>query len=185
MNLKILLNHPLILLSAILLYFSCQTENREIKKAKEQKVFNTDTVYDENGMMKVRFIPKYKFNDFPADTILFKHATSLDLSSHADAKRFLTRLKEGFLKGINFAGHFNFVFWGCGTGCTTGLLVDIKTGKIYSGPPFIFQNISFIPSSRMVIVNPPDETGYFSPNITDDIPEIYILNNDFCFQKIQ
>jgi hypothetical protein len=57
---------------------------------------------------------------------------SPDFSSNPEAKQFITRIKEGCKEGVNFAGHFTLVYWGCGTACQYGVVVDRKTGKIYN-----------------------------------------------------
>lgn len=46
---------------------------------------------------------------------------------------FITRIKEGCKDGINFAGHYTLIYWGCGTACQYGVIVDRKTGIIYDG----------------------------------------------------
>jgi hypothetical protein len=55
--------------------------------------------------------------------------------------------------GLNFAGHYCFVYWGCGSNCQDGAVVDLKTGIVYpaitASMGFEFRN-----NSRLVIVNP-------------------------------
>ena len=34
----------------------------------------------------------------------------------------------------NFAGHCSFVYWGCGTNCMGGAVVDQQTGKVFVPP---------------------------------------------------
>ncbi len=48
-----------------------------------------------------------------------------------DARMFRTRLKESLKDGINFAGHFIFTYWGCGTSCIQGAIINAKTGVVY------------------------------------------------------
>ena len=47
------------------------------------------------------------------------------------AGSFRTRLSEGIREGVNFAGHYALVGWGCGTGCISGAIVDTRTGIVY------------------------------------------------------
>lgn len=35
---------------------------------------------------------------------------------------------------VNFAGHYIITTWGCGSGCVTGVMVDIRDGFVYSMP---------------------------------------------------
>lgn len=48
-----------------------------------------------------------------------------------DARMFRTRLREAWRGGVNFAGHFIYASWGCGTGCVQGAIIDTKTGIVY------------------------------------------------------
>jgi hypothetical protein len=47
---------------------------------------------------------------------------------------FRTRIKGGVQQGVNFAGHYSLIQFGCGTGCTQVLVTDVSTGKVYSFP---------------------------------------------------
>lgn len=55
--------------------------------------------------------------------------------------------------GLNFAGHYCFVYWGCGSECQDAAVVDLNTGVVY---PAITASLGydFKRSSRLVIVNP-------------------------------
>jgi hypothetical protein len=69
--------------------------------------------------------------------------------------------------GLNFAGHYCFVYWGCGSDCQHGVIVDIETGKVYDGPT-ASRLFEYKPWSRLLIVNTlnPKTIAYFvSPNI--------------------
>src|ERR1035438_7409686 len=41
----------------------------------------------------------------------------IDLASNPKAKDFETNLEDALASGVNFAGHFIFAQWGCGSGC--------------------------------------------------------------------
>ena len=56
-----------------------------------------------------------------------------DFKTNPDAKSFITRIKEGCKGGVNFAGHYTLIYWGCGTACQYGVVVDRKTGEIFNG----------------------------------------------------
>jgi hypothetical protein len=56
-----------------------------------------------------------------------------DFKTNPEAKSFITRIKEGCKEGVNFAGHYTLIYWGCGTACQYGVVVDRKTGKIFNG----------------------------------------------------
>ncbi|HEV2800427.1 MAG TPA: hypothetical protein VGW12_08020 [Pyrinomonadaceae bacterium] len=56
------------------------------------------------------------------------------------ARMFRTRLREDSRAGVNFAGHYTVVFWGCGTGCAQLAVVDARTGSVY-WPPLEYTDI--------------------------------------------
>ena len=55
--------------------------------------------------------------------------------------------------GLNFAGHYCFVWWGCGSDCQDSGLVDVTTGIIYQGITASL-GYEFKISSKLMIVNP-------------------------------
>jgi hypothetical protein len=48
---------------------------------------------------------------------------------------FITRLTEASKEKPDFAGHYVFAGWGCGSACAAGAIVDLATGRVYA-PPF-------------------------------------------------
>jgi hypothetical protein len=58
-------------------------------------------------------------------------ARSIDFKHSPGASGFRTRLSEGLRRGVNFAGHYVVVGWGCGTGCISGAIVDARDGRVY------------------------------------------------------
>lgn len=58
-------------------------------------------------------------------------AKSPDLKSHKDARLFRTNLRNATKEGVNFAGHYALTYWGCGSSCGVGAIVDLKTGKVF------------------------------------------------------
>lgn len=48
-----------------------------------------------------------------------------------DARMFRTRLREASKGGPNFAGHYIFAHWGCGSSCVQGAIIDTHTGVVY------------------------------------------------------
>jgi hypothetical protein len=85
-------------------------------------------------------------------------AAPLDFKSNPSAKMFKTIISNEYEKGANFAGHYSFVLWGCGSPCQSSLLVDHKTGKIYDGVSASL-GYSFRKSSQLIITNPKNEDG--------------------------
>ena len=56
-----------------------------------------------------------------------------DFSTNEEAQLFKTRITESCKEGINFAGYYTLVYWGCGTACQYGVIVNRKTGEIIDG----------------------------------------------------
>lgn len=65
-----------------------------------------------------------------------KSATRLPDFSGRDKKfaYMKTRIVEGLKAGPNFAGHYTIIRAGCGTGCTSNLMVDRTTGRVIDVP---------------------------------------------------
>lgn len=106
---------------------------------------------EENLLFALRFNPPGTFKDYPA--AVYKGRLALpDFSTNKDAKRFITRIKEGCKDGINFAGHYTIVTWGCGSPCQDGVAVDRKTGRIYDGFGSNL-GLAFQKDSKLLVVN--------------------------------
>ena len=75
-----------------------------------------------------------KFENYQAKISNRKKA-NLNLYSHKLGRKFRTAITEGYNNtNVDFGGHYIVVLWGCGTGCSNGVMVDINTGLIYSIP---------------------------------------------------
>jgi len=79
-----------------------------------------------------------------------------DFTSNPESKMFITRIQKGCENGINFAGHYTLIYWGCGTACQYGVLVDRKTGIIYDGYTSSLGS-EFKKESKYIIFNTGDE----------------------------
>jgi len=55
-------------------------------------------------------------------------------SSSASFRRFRTVIREGASRGVNFAGHYSVITIGCGTDCSSTLVVDDQSGAIFGFP---------------------------------------------------
>jgi hypothetical protein len=74
-----------------------------------------------------------KFEDFSVSESWTGPPATVKLTSHEE-RLFRTALREAAKQPPNFAGHFRFVSWGCGTMCLGGAVVDLKTGEIVQPP---------------------------------------------------
>ncbi len=50
------------------------------------------------------------------------------------AKSYRTRIRDGVLGGVNFAGRFSVVEIGCGTSCRFAYVVDVSNGEVFEFP---------------------------------------------------
>jgi hypothetical protein len=59
----------------------------------------------------------------------------IDFKSNPIAERYRTVITEKYNEfEVNFASHYIITTWGCGSGCVTGVMVDIRDGIVYSMP---------------------------------------------------
>ncbi|OXA85326.1 hypothetical protein B0A66_19670 [Flavobacterium hercynium] len=142
-----------ILIALLLLLLSCKKEENtnsdEIEKvettshyavedtivadtaavAVEEESPETESVEEESGNSNINF---EKFSvEVDKD---FKKAP-LDWASNEYSGMFKTRIIEAYKSDkIDFAGHYIGVLFGCGAGCVSGFMIDVRDGKIYSAP---------------------------------------------------
>ena len=99
-----------------------------------------------------------------AATVEKMRVRAIDFKKNPDARSFRTRLSEGLRGGINFAGHYILVGWGCGTGCTNAAIIDGRTGSVFwpdqfanldasYGEGYSEEQIEFRKNSRLLIIH--------------------------------
>lgn len=173
----------LLCIFSFFLFLSCRDNTENIKviakdslKTKEKQNRRWDTLYISSykevyvlgdsttkqiDYVSTKFEPHILFSDFPAHINSQRKQATINWNSNIEAKEFKTRITETYKnKGVNFAGHYCFVDWGCGSPCQSSVVIDVLTGKIYDGISASL-GYDFKTDSRMIIVNPPDSTGYF------------------------
>ena len=100
------------------------------------------------------FVERYKVK-----SVYIGRMAPIDFKSNLIARVYKTRISEHYkTNGVNFAGHYSFVFWGCGSPCESSAIVDVITGKVYSGPDSAF-GYRFNRDSRYVVVNQRDSVN--------------------------
>ena len=103
------------------------------------------------------------FDQYKA-TIYKGHPAALVIKGNALAEQFRTVIRTTYYStkeqvvyhgstGLNFGGHYCFVYWGCGSPCQYSAVVDLKTGIVYPGINASL-GYEFKPDSRLVVVNP-------------------------------
>jgi len=106
-----------------------------------------------------------RFDDYPAREVYTGRIAPVILDTKR-ARRFRSRLREDSRQGVNFAGHYSVVFWGCGTGCAQLAVVDAKTGRVY-WPPIDYMDIP----------SPPEDAATPHPNFRAD-SKLLVLTRD-------
>lgn len=146
-----------------------QVDNEIQKKLPEKVTQKSDTLL-------MKFTPNFYFNDFKAEIDTKKFAT-LDLESNRLGKKFRSVIIKEYQNSKNlFAGHYSFISWGCGSACQMSAIVDQHNGKIYEAPNASL-GYEFKADSKMLIINPPNSSGYFE-KCSYCTPEIYVLNEE-------
>ncbi len=96
----------------------------------------------------------------------------LDLKSHPIGRTFPTVLRRGVRQnGVNFAGWFSLVEWGCGSDCRWFAIVDLRNGRIYRDNSFVLlRGAQYRADSALIVANPryPDADNYLA-----DVPTSY------------
>lgn len=80
----------------------------------------------------------------------------LDLKSHPVGRTFPTVLRRGVRQnGVNFAGRFSLVEWGCGSDCRWFAIIDLRNGRIYRESSFVLlRGAQYRADSALFVANP-------------------------------
>lgn len=85
-------------------------------------------------------IAGYRFSDYPATLQNNSKGKSPDYAGNPAMKKNQANIRKRYTGAPNFAGTYQVLTWGCGTGCLTGVLVDTRNGKIYELPELAANN---------------------------------------------
>jgi hypothetical protein len=175
----------------LLTTYACNPHNSDEQPAdtsfviiKQNKHPAADTLYQDANRLVVRDRSStdtlLKFN--PAiDSELYSVKVEdvplpkkLDFSGFEYKRRYHTTTQYSIDRdGVNFAGHFCFVYWGCGSPCQMSAVVDLKTGKVYDGPT-ASNGYGFKKDSRLLIINPPDLNGWYYKDVFWQQPSLLL-----------
>lgn len=100
-----------------------------------------------------------KFSDYPAQVYKGKNAPLLLNSQTANFK---TRFRALAKTKPNYAGHYVVDFFGCGAGCVSGIVFNVKTGQTqflpfgglmgcYKNDEYIDQDFDFDVKSKLFV----------------------------------
>ena len=74
-----------------------------------------------------------KFDEYPVG--VWSGSPTPVIIQSPEERLYRTYLRNTAKRPPNFAGHYSFVDWGCGTNCLGGAVVDQQTGRVFQ-PPF-------------------------------------------------
>jgi hypothetical protein len=106
------------------------------------------------AQQKVTKLPK--FADYPVTEKFTGPLQPIKIVSKK-AKQYRTMLRNGYKEGVNFAGHYVLVEWGCGSPCQEHAIVDAHTGTVYVIPGETNWGVDYKPDSKLLILNPREE----------------------------
>lgn len=123
------------------------------------------------------FRTNYKFEHFPVKRInTEKRNIKLNINQSSFTQNYKTMIRESFEKEtINFAGKYILNYWGCGSPCQVGVVIDTENGKIIEIPSASV-SYKFHINSRLLILNPPDSLNYYIKDCSYCKPELYYLD---------
>lgn len=106
-----------------------------------------------------KYNPKKTFDDYQTE-LYFGQKKKINYQSNRLAREYRTVITNGYAElDINFGGHYVLITWGCGSPCSSGAIVDAKTGSVYAIPTTGF-GYSYRNNSTLLLCNPPDEKNY-------------------------
>lgn len=104
-----------------------------------------------------------QFNSYPATQS--EGSSRHRLVATPLTRNFKTAFAQAMRSPADFAGHYVTTSWGCGTGCATGAMVDVNTGKSY---PLPSADIITRPDSRLLVIK------QYSADGTEEAVEFYV-----------
>ncbi len=80
-------------------------------------------------------IAGYSFESYATAKNLAPQKAKINYASNPTAKYFKTRITASYKSGkVDFASYYITTIWGCGADCISGVMVDVRDGKIYDLP---------------------------------------------------
>ncbi len=75
--------------------------------------------------------PPPTFQDYKVADI-YKGKPATPILRTPEDREYRTRIRRGASEGANFAGHYAVVILGCGTQCSSFLIVDVQNGRVFA-----------------------------------------------------
>jgi len=86
-----------------------------------------------------------------------------------------TRIREASRAEPNFAGRYSLDYWGCGTSCQVGVVVNLVTGEVIM-IPMATLGYEYHVHSALLVVNPPEDGEVLAQRPDYSWPEYYLFN---------
>ena len=74
-----------------------------------------------------------RFEDYPVKEVWQGVPANLRLTTRSE-RMFRTNLTTAAKEPPNFAGHYRLTYWGCGSFCSAGAVIDLRTGVVFPPP---------------------------------------------------
>lgn len=87
-----------------------------------------------------QIVEGYSFKDYMSTKSLAIKKAKINYNSNPTAKQFKTLITQDYNGKIDFASFYNIILWGCGTGCISGVMIDVRDGKVYNLPSLGWDN---------------------------------------------
>lgn len=120
------------------------------------------------------------FEDYPVIEQYLGGVAQIDFTNHELLEEFSSVMQASLNDfGVNFAGKYSVITWGCGVDCQNSTVIDVSNGEIVEYGLITAYGLSYSPDSRLLIINPevniPDD--YLESDI-DTTTDYYIVDND-------
>jgi len=144
---------------------------------------NITLIQDNNDVQEVqqdmvKFQPEKSFSDFAVTELYSGPIHAINYNSNPIALEYETLITGKYkTQSLNFAGHYCFISWMCGSACHQSAIVDLQTGMVYSGIVAL-TGFGFQKDSRMVIVNLPDANGCYDAALPYGKPYLCVWNEE-------
>ena len=76
-------------------------------------------------------LPVPQFEQYKVNRI-YKGKPAVPILRTPQDREYRTRIREGAKQGPNFAGHYTVIILGCGTECSSFVIVDAAAGRVFS-----------------------------------------------------
>lgn len=72
-----------------------------------------------------------RFEAYATDAVYAGPVAVPDTEAHPRSRVFRTAIRADAARGVDFAGHYTLVSWGCGSGCSGYAIVDARSGRVF------------------------------------------------------